>query len=177
LYHNIINQKGIDALAKVMTQNVTLIDFPLGRNQVDKFYLKNILVLIDRNYQSMLARRKQFIFQIIMLAQISEGLIKKSLWVRLPKEIKLMILNGLLPSEAMHIGKTYEQASLCLAFIFDNIHACNSLIKSHRKLHIMERKDIRRRYSFFFNETSSDVNHVKLHLNMHNSKKVTVSNR
>ena len=110
----------------------------------------------------MLARRQQFLFKIIMLARNARNLKSDSLWVNLPKEIKLHILSFLNLVSQSYIGKTAKQTEQCVQFIFTHIDECNVLIKDKQKIKLLEKKAVNNNYQFQFFKSSEYLQVKKL---------------
>jgi hypothetical protein len=77
-----------------------------------------------------------------------------SLWVKLPKEIKLHVLSYFNLVSVSYIGKTAKQTGQCIQFIFTSIDDCNVLIKDKQKIKLMEKNANNGNYQFqFFKST------------------------
>jgi hypothetical protein len=132
--------------ADALKHNTTLTSLDLEYNQIDDAQLQEINALIKRNQQAVLARRQEFIFKIIMLARNAKNPNLNSLWAKLPKEIKLHVLNYLNSASESYISKTAKQTKQCVQFIFSNIDECNVLIKDKQRIKLIEKQDIKGNY-------------------------------
>jgi Ran GTPase-activating protein (RanGAP) involved in mRNA processing and transport len=155
LSYNQIGAAGAKDLSDALTHNTTLTSLNLIYNQINVAHLQVINALIQRNQQTMLARRQEFIFKIIMLARNAKDPNPDSLWANLPKEIKLHVISYLNLASESYIGKTAKQTKQCVQFIFSNIDECNVLIKDKQKIKLIEKQDVRGNYQFHFFKSSA----------------------
>jgi hypothetical protein len=155
LGRNQIDAAGAKDLSEALKHNTTLTLLDLGYNQIGDACLKEINALLQRNQQARLARRQQFIYKMILLARDIKSSNPQSLWCRLPKEIRYLILASLNFQGETQIGKTRKQVYQCAKFIFDNIDECNELIKDKQAIKLLENKNAKGEYQFQFFKSSA----------------------
>jgi hypothetical protein len=117
---------------------------------------------MQRNEQAMKAKRKQFIYKMILLACNDKSSNSQSLWNRLPKDIQYLILQFLNLHGVANIGKTKKQVYQCAKFIFDNRDECKQLIKDKQIIKLVEKKNAKGDYLFHFFKSPAYLEAKKL---------------
>jgi len=150
LSKNWLEDEGAHDLAKGLASNYTLMHLDLSSNDISNECIADINLLMARNHQAMLARRRQFITGIILLANSISVFHQEPLWDRLPKEIKLHVLSFLRYHGRESINKDAQQIYQCAEFIVKNIEECKLLIQQRKNIKIMEKSDGINHYRFRF---------------------------
>jgi hypothetical protein len=177
------NEKAITALTNYLQNNPSLRDLKLepflwgsgnqkmlaealGHNDhleeldyddfIKKSSLAKINQLLEKNIEAHTLRREEFIYNLISLNHSSD------LWKSLPLDIKLHIVNFLDFSGETDIGKSKEQIYGCTHFLFTHFSDCYAIIKTGKRVLILEETDLRARYHFrFFKPNEVEVETIR----------------
>lgn len=159
LCRNQISVLGGRALVKALEKNQTLVHLNLDGNNIKEEDKQAIKIFLQRNYEAMLRRRRQFIAGLICLACGKAAPNQLYSFSTLPWDVKHYLLRFLNSHGQDNIGKSDQQIYQCAEFVFNNHMECSSLIKQRQKIIIIEKRNGMGKYQFtFFKPTLTVVN-------------------
>ena len=108
---------------KAFGNSSSITDLTVDRGRAVLSDLQAIYVTISNNQRAQARRRVAFLRRVLLLALDSANQHSTSLWVQLPRDLRLCVLRHLCASPMREIGKTSHQAYSCALFLMANARA------------------------------------------------------